>query len=141
MNKILSIVRLKDATLIYLFNFFLFGFVHKNEMANVKGIVLGIWRFQLQISIGYSDVLEEIGDNGQFYILPQSFGLYSNHSDLAGTYVTVQLGELNDDDYPPWFGNEKIHASHRSNLLRKDPEFYGKYGWTEPDNLEYVWPV
>ena len=64
MNKILSIVRLKDATLIYLFNFFLFGFVHKNEMANVKGIVLGIWRFQLQISIGYSDVLEEIGDTG-----------------------------------------------------------------------------
>ena len=20
-------------------------------------------------------------------------------------------------------------------------EFYGKYGWTEPDNLEYIWPV
>ena len=36
---------------------------------------------------------------------------------------------------------KKIHASHRSNLLRKDPEFYGKYGWTEPDNLEYIWPV
>jgi hypothetical protein len=27
---------------------------------------------------------------------------------------------------PPWFGDERSHASHRSNLLRKDPEFYGK---------------
>ena len=53
----------------------------------------------------------------------------------------IDVGELNDDDYPYWFGNEKINASHRSNLLRKNPEFYGKYGWTEPDNLEYIWPV
>ena len=42
---------------------------------------------------------------------------------------------------PPWIGLEAIHASHRSNLLRKDAEFYGKFGWAEPDNLPYVWPV
>jgi hypothetical protein len=43
--------------------------------------------------------------------------------------------------FPPWFNNESFHASHRSNLLRKDPIYYGKFGWTEPDNLPYVWPV
>ena len=42
-------------------------------------------------------------------------------------------------DTPWWFGNEEFHASHRSNLLRKDPEHYGQFGWTEPDDLEYVW--
>jgi hypothetical protein len=42
---------------------------------------------------------------------------------------------------PPWFGDDKFHASHRSNLLRKDPVWYGKYGWIEPNNLPYVWPV
>lgn len=42
---------------------------------------------------------------------------------------------------PSWFGKEAFHASHRSNLLRKDPEHYGKFGWTEPDNLPYVWPA
>ena len=42
---------------------------------------------------------------------------------------------------PSWFGDLDIHASHRSNLLRKDRDFYGKYGWNEPDNLDYVWPV
>ena len=42
---------------------------------------------------------------------------------------------------PEWFGREEFHASHRSNLLRKDPEFYGKLGWTESPNLPYVWPL
>lgn len=46
-----------------------------------------------------------------------------------------------DYTYPLWLGNEQFHASHRSNLLRKNKEFYSKYGWTEPDNLPYVWPV
>lgn len=44
-------------------------------------------------------------------------------------------------DYPLWLGNEAFHASHRSNLLRKDPNWYGQFGWTEPNDLPYVWPV
>lgn len=42
---------------------------------------------------------------------------------------------------PVWLGDERLHASHRSNLLRKDSEYYGIYGWAEPDNLPYWWPV
>ena len=42
---------------------------------------------------------------------------------------------------PPWWGREDIHSSHRSNLLRKDPTHYKQFGWTEADNLPYVWPV
>lgn len=41
---------------------------------------------------------------------------------------------------PPWLGNPAFHASHRSNLLRKDPAWYGRYGWTEGPDLPYVWP-
>lgn len=40
-----------------------------------------------------------------------------------------------------WFGDPKFHASHRSNLLRKNPEWYGQFGWSEPNDLPYVWPV
>lgn len=40
---------------------------------------------------------------------------------------------------PDWLGNEAFHASHRSNLLRKSPEYYSRFGWTEPTDLEYVW--
>ena len=42
---------------------------------------------------------------------------------------------------PPWFGDERLHASHRSNLLRKDPDFYARWGWAEPPDLPYFWPV
>jgi len=40
---------------------------------------------------------------------------------------------------PSWLGNSDFHASHRSNLLRKNPEHYAQFGWTESDNLPYVW--
>jgi len=42
---------------------------------------------------------------------------------------------------PPWLGDQAFHASHRSNLLRKNPVFYGQYGWEERSDLPYVWPV
>ena len=42
--------------------------------------------------------------------------------------------------YPSWL-TEKFCASHRSNLLRKNPEFYSQYEWKEPNNLPYIWPV
>jgi hypothetical protein len=41
---------------------------------------------------------------------------------------------------PPWLGDERVHASHRSNLLRKDPEHYGQFGWAEDNNIPYFYP-
>ncbi len=43
--------------------------------------------------------------------------------------------------YPSWLGDAEFHASHRSNLLRKDKEWYGQFGWEESPDLPYVWPV
>jgi hypothetical protein len=40
-----------------------------------------------------------------------------------------------------WFGYEPFHASHRSNLLRKDDDYYSAFGWTDPKDLKYVWLV
>lgn len=42
---------------------------------------------------------------------------------------------------PEWLGNPKFHASHRSNLLRKNPKWYGKFGWTEKNDLPYIWII
>ena len=41
--------------------------------------------------------------------------------------------------YPPFIGNDRFHSSHRANLLKKEPEFYNKYGWTEDPSNPYVW--
>jgi hypothetical protein len=43
--------------------------------------------------------------------------------------------------YPLWIGDKDFHASHRSNLFRKDPIFYGRYSWSEPNDLPYIWPT
>ena len=42
---------------------------------------------------------------------------------------------------PSWLGDEEFHRSHRSSLLRKDPDFYGPRFSDVPDDLPYVWPL
>lgn len=65
---------------------------------------------------------------------------------LGRGYVDTCLGKIVEllppvaSCSPPWLGDEAFHASHRSNLLRKDPVHYGRFGWTEPHDLPYVWP-
>jgi len=44
------------------------------------------------------------------------------------------------DDMPWWWGDERVHSSHRANLLRKDFEYYSKFGWTEDPEMAYFWP-
>jgi hypothetical protein len=41
---------------------------------------------------------------------------------------------------PFWLGMDLFHSSHRSNLLRKDPAFYGAYGWSDDPEAPYWWP-
>lgn len=49
---------------------------------------------------------------------------------------------------PPWFGEDRLHASHRAALLYKNFTWYSQFNWKEfPDtpnqfgSLNYVWPV
>lgn len=44
------------------------------------------------------------------------------------------------DEYPPWLGDERVHRSHRANLIRKDPVYYGSLGWSEEPQTGYYWP-
>lgn len=41
---------------------------------------------------------------------------------------------------PPWLGRYDFHRSHRSNLLRKNYDWYSKYFRDVPTSLPYVWP-
>lgn len=41
---------------------------------------------------------------------------------------------------PSWWGDEALHQSHRSNLYRKDPEYYKAFE-LDSDNSDYIWPV
>lgn len=41
---------------------------------------------------------------------------------------------------PPWLGDPRIHESHRSRLIAKDPDFYRTLFPGTPEGLDYVWP-
>lgn len=48
---------------------------------------------------------------------------------------------LSPHEIPPWVGGRRFHASHRSNLLRKDPEHYGQLGWRVRADMPRYWPI
>lgn len=57
-----------------------------------------------------------------------------NITGWTGDVVTTQY------EVPSWLGDPDLHSSYRSNLLRKDSVWYGQFGWTEPNDLPYIWP-
>lgn len=65
-------------------------------------------------------------------------------SDLraAGVHTIRTQAELEAAGaLPPWLGDEALHRSHRSALLRKDPQYYRDAFPGDPHDEEYVWPV
>lgn len=55
--------------------------------------------------------------------------------------VRTQLDLADAGALPPWLGDEALHRSHRSALVRKDPEHYRPLFPDVPGDLDYVWPV
>ena len=62
MNKIIKILLLDEVSMLYLFKMFIIGIIHKNEELKAYGFVIGFWRFQTQITIGYSEEIVTIID-------------------------------------------------------------------------------
>lgn len=67
---------------------------------------------------------------------------------IATDLRTVGIAEVRTQEelaaagaLPPWLGDEELHLSHRSALVRKDPEHYRPLFPDTPDDLPYVWPV
>ena len=40
---------------------------------------------------------------------------------------------------PPFIGSRKFHNSHKSNLLRKNPEWYSQFKWNVKSDIPYFW--
>jgi len=74
---------------------------------------------------------------------PQELMLYMNvcidEWVIRGFNNTMSKSKLYSKDKPHWLGNEQLHNSHKSNLLRKDAEYYGKYNWKVTNDIEYYW--
>lgn len=56
-------------------------------------------------------------------------------------YLLSTHSEGMSTEKPKWLGDEKFHRGHKSNLRRKDEDFYSKFWPTTPADLPYEWPV
>lgn len=75
---------------------------------------------------------------------PEALALYYNEclhqwKDVRGrnhSYGMIDIDRSKGIIIPNWSQDSRLHSSHRANLLRKDFEFYSKYGWAE-NTMEY----
>lgn len=65
----------------------------------------------------------------------------SQIAEFAPGMTTAAQDDLRAQEMlPPWLGDERLHESHRSKLLTKDPDHYRpQFAGTSP-GLEYFWP-
>ena len=85
---------------------------------------------------GHEFALAEYG-----IVVCETWRAQGHHDSLLQEFVgAVSAHAAANRNKPLWFGYGPFHASHRSNLLRKDPEWYGRLEWTEPPTLPYYWP-
>lgn len=58
----------------------------------------------------------------------------------CGPKLQAYADKYQDTTLPWWWGDMRVHLSHQSNLLRKDPEHYREFFVGVTDNLPYHWP-
>ncbi len=59
----------------------------------------------------------------------------------AAVWRTFQPPLARGPGLPPWWGEPRLHGSHRSRLLAKDFAHYSQFDWTETPGQDYYWPV
>ena len=57
MSKLIKVLLLDEVSMIYLFKIIMIGIIHKRKDISAYGVVIGIWRFQIQLTTGYSEEL------------------------------------------------------------------------------------
>ncbi|WP_290056520.1 MSMEG_6728 family protein [Amycolatopsis solani] len=60
--------------------------------------------------------------------------------EYQGAAVRSQAELAAAGELPPWLGDDAVHRSHRSALVRKDPAHYAALFSDVPPDLPYVWP-
>lgn len=62
------------------------------------------------------------------------------YSDTVLNKLQPYLSQDSFVPIPMWLDDERVTLSHRSNLLRKDYNYYSKYWPNDPNDLPYYWP-
>jgi hypothetical protein len=65
MKSIISLILIDELTILRLFRVFKIGFIHpENTPGKIKGFMIGIWRFEIQLILGFWDKGKQTGEIG-----------------------------------------------------------------------------
>jgi len=70
----------------------------------------------------------------------KSRGYKDSTEDFFADTLLSLSSSSNSKVKPSWIGNEDFHMSHKSNLIRKFADHYGKLWPNVVNDLPYVWP-
>ena len=62
-----------------------------------------------------------------------------NYEPITDWSQPVGVEDIQNQYAPSWLGDERIHLSHQSNLIRKDYEYYKLKFPNAPEGLAYFW--
>jgi len=102
------------------------GWVHHPAVIMWGGFEFGLMQYQIAIC-------EEWTINRGFKdtCLEKTREIYEDYMPMWGPPELL----------PDWLNDHDFHESHKSNLVRKDPNYYRPLFPNVPDDLEYVWPA
>ena len=101
-------------------------------------------------------ILSALRGNGKGWGRHPAALMWAGHEDALEQYMrccimewigrgyknTIAIPEENWDFVQPWWlGDMRFHLSHRSNLIRKLPDHYTRFGWDPNPDLPYFWPT
>ena len=65
MGSIIKVILIDDATILELFKFLKIGFIHpENIPGKIIGLLIGIWRFEIQFTLGLWNKRNNKGEYG-----------------------------------------------------------------------------
>lgn len=57
------------------------------------------------------------------------------------SHTLLDIRMRDSDSLPSWLGDDRLHVSHQSNLVRKNPDYYGPLFPLVDADLPYFWPT
>lgn len=95
-----------------------------------------MWREYREALVGYGvAICDEWSRRGFADTVRDKLLEYADGARVRSQFDLASAGLL-----PPWLGDVRLHRSHQSALLRKDPLWYERYFPGVPADLPYYWP-
>lgn len=67
--------------------------------------------------------------------------IHRGFNDSCHAKISLFYKKFSDTGMPDWWNDDRVHDSHKSNLMRKFPLHYDQFDWEVSDDLPYYWPT